>query len=95
MTPTNSLSISATGTTSATIQLNIWEDPIFIKAQEVGDSIEILYKQQSRITYNYTGEIPSRVFKIVYSCKKGKWHKSEPVYGIIIPASEEIYEFNT
>jgi hypothetical protein len=91
----NSLGDSLIGTTSGTTILSSYADPIFIKAQEVGDSIEFLYKQQSRMFYPYTGETPTRVFKIVYSCKEGKWHKSEPIYGIIIPASEETYEFNT
>ena len=72
-----------------------WSDPLLIKTQEVGESIELIYKQHS--TYSRTGGIApyndTRVFKIVYSCVNGKWNKSEPIFGEIIPAHEEYYEF--
>ena len=38
--------------------------------------------------------LEERVFKIVYSCKDGKWNKSEPNYGKIIPATDEDYDFD-
>jgi len=34
-----------------------------------------------------------RVFKIVYSCVNGKWNKSDRIYGNIISAQDEGYEF--
>jgi hypothetical protein len=34
-----------------------------------------------------------RVYKIIYSIEEGKWKRSEPIYGKIIPATEESYEF--
>ena len=77
-------------------ETGFWGTPIFIEAKEVGESIEFLYRQISNcVTLQYPSPPPSeRVFKIVYSCKKGKWHKSEPIYGKIIPAQEEYYEFD-
>jgi hypothetical protein len=85
-----------TNLTSSSITTTIWGTPIFIEAKEVGESIEFLYRQISNcVTLQYPSPPPEeRVFKIVYSCKKGKWHKSEPIYGKIIPAQEEYYEFD-
>lgn len=60
-----------------------------------GDTIEMIYTQTSK--YSRTGEMPpyhdERAVKIVYSCKDGKWNKSEPIYGNIVPAQCEYYEF--
>lgn len=72
-----------------------WSEPVFIKAVECFESIEFLYKQTSMITYAiYPAPPPEeRVFKIVFSCIDGKWNKSDPIYGKIIPAIEEDYEF--
>lgn len=83
--------ISYTGTLS----VNHWNNPILIKTQEKGDTVELFYKQESLFTnLNYpVGPPKQRVFKIVYSCKEGKWHKSDRVYGKIIPAQKERYEF--
>lgn len=74
---------------------SLWNLPEFINAKEVGDTVEFLYKETSMISYTvYPSLAPEqRVFKIVFSCKDGKWHKSEPIYGTIIPATEESYEF--
>lgn len=70
-----------------------WDEPILIKTEEVGETIEFIYKQTSRI---YVGLFSpkERVFKVVYSCKDGKWNKSKPIYGKIIPATEEQYDFD-
>jgi len=72
-----------------------WSEPIRIKVNEVGESIEFIYKQTSLVTYTiYPPNSPQeRVFKIIYSCIDGKWNKSERIYGEIIPASNEYYEF--
>ena len=85
---------NSTSTTSISSDY-MWTAPQFIKMIDTGNSIEAIYKQQSLITngliFNtYNSE---RVFKIVYSCIDGKWNKSEPIYGEIIPASEEEYLF--
>lgn len=72
-----------------------WQTPIFLKSMEVDESIEFLYKEISNcVTLQYPPSPPyERVFKIVYSCKDGKWHKSEPIYGTIVPSQDEYYEF--
>lgn len=95
---TNVASGSITTTTfqSETGTIKLWGAPIFIEAKEVGKTIEFIYKQISNIAFTLYPSPPpeERVFKIVYSCKKGKWHKSEPIYGKIKPAQEEYYEFD-
>lgn len=70
-----------------------WSNPTLIKAIEVGETIEFIYKQTSNVQYGYLSP-KERVFKVVYSCKDGKWNKSEPIYGEIIPATEEHYDFD-
>jgi len=60
-----------------------------IKTIVKDDSIEIIYKYIPR--YSYTDCY--KVCKIIYSCKNGKWHVSDPIIGKIIPAREESYEF--
>ena len=72
-----------------------WGTPILIKTTEVGETIEMMYKETSMITNLSYLQHPydQRVFKIVYSCQDGKWHKSPPIYGKIIPAVSESYEF--
>lgn len=84
------------GCSGTNTNINMWGLPIFIKAREVGETIEFLYTQTSMLTLTiYPSPPPAeRVFKIVYSCKDGKWNKSEPIYGKIIPASDEYYEFD-
>lgn len=72
-----------------------WDAPILIKFQELDDSIEVIYKEISMITLSIYPSPPpmERVFKIVYSCKFGKWNKSERIYGKILPSRNESYEF--
>lgn len=74
---------------------NMCSSPEMVSADEVGDSIEIVYKQESML-YR-TGGLPpyndTRVYKIIYSCVDGKWNKSEPIYGKIIPQQTEYYQF--
>lgn len=60
------------------------------------DSIELIYKQEVEpifATFLKMNMNPI-VYKVIYSCKNGKWHESERIYGEIIPATEEYYEFN-
>jgi len=83
--------------TNHTTISNAWGNPTFVCANEVGETVEFIYKQRAIITmcsdYYHTSDENERVFKIVYSCIDGKWNKSEPIFGTIIPKSEESYEF--
>jgi len=85
------VNIYASGTTSS-----LYNMPSFIEAQEVGETIEFIYKESP--SFNYTSFPqsfpPCKVFKIVFSCVNGKWNKSERIYGTIIAASSEYYEFD-
>ena len=74
---------------SSSTELSGWLDPEIINFIELEDSIEFVYKQKS--IYSYLNK--ERVFKIIFSCKKGKWNKSEPIYGTLIPATKEGYSF--
>lgn len=91
-TTTGALNTKNTGTTSI---LNTWSNPVRVEVNEVGESIEMIYKQTSMITYTFYPSPPPevRVFKIIYSCVDGKWNKSEPIFGKIVPLQDEYYEF--
>lgn len=53
------------------------------------DSIEVVYGEKNYCLRGYLS-----VYKIIYSCKDGQWHKSEPIYAKILPKREkEGYEF--
>jgi hypothetical protein len=106
-TETNTAGIFVTGTTdiittipfpnnTTTASSNFWGYPEQLEVNEVGETIEMIYKQTSN-AYR-TGGLPpyndTRIFKIVYSCVDGKWNKSEPIYGKIVPAQEEYYDFD-
>jgi aromatic ring-opening dioxygenase LigB subunit len=93
MQTTNGINLlSCSGTTSI---LNTWSNPERVEVNEVGETIEMIYKQTSMLTYTvYPSPPPEvRVFKIVYSCVDGKWNKSEPIFGKIIPLQDEYFEF--
>lgn len=78
-------------------EFNQWSMPVLIRTEDIGKSIEMIYKQFKILTltnFGYQTQSEERVFKIVYSCKYGKWNKSEPIFGRIVPAHEEYYEFN-
>ena len=83
------------GNSSQNTFFNPWLPPVFIEANEVGETIEFIYKETSSVTYTtgYQIEPSSRVYKIVFSCQKMQWHKSEPIYGRIIPPEDETFEF--
>lgn len=75
---------------SVTINYQEWGVPKRIDVIENEESIEFIYKEKLQ----HLSGVPSyRVFKIVFSCVDGKWNKSDRIYGKIIPASEETYEF--
>ena len=81
-----------------TCTVDLWGYPELVSTHEVGESIEMIYKQTSTINLmtHYPWIKPEqRVYKIVYSCKDGKWHKSGPIYGKIIPAKSEHYAFES
>jgi hypothetical protein len=85
-----------TGPSTCTIgTMTMWNPMIFKEANEVGETIEMIYTQTSQC-YRTGGMPPyndERAIKIVYSCINGKWNKSEPIIGKIIPAQEEYFEF--
>ena len=74
---------------------NLWSIPERIMVLENSDSIEFIYKETSLIisTVYPTRPPEERVFKIVFSCENGKWHKSDRIYGKIIPSRSESYIF--
>ena len=55
----------------------IWSGPTRLQVNELNDSIEMIYEETSP---------EKRYFKIIFSCVDGKWNKSEPIYGKIVPA---------
>lgn len=88
---------NANTSTSWLTSFENWSTPERVDVIDTGNSIEMVYVQYS-ICSVWAGShhpIPSskRVFKIVYSCKNGQWHKSDPIYGTIVPAQKEYYEF--
>lgn len=80
-------------TSTATFLTNTWNIPERMEVCEYPDRIELIYKQTSVIT-NGLGYTEERTFKIVFSCVDGKWHRSEPIFGEIIPAQPEHYSFD-
>lgn len=83
-------SLFSVGTTNY-YQIDPWSEPVEISHEILNDSIEFIYKQ-TKISWNYASQ-EERVFKVIYSCVDGKWNKSERLYGEIIAATEEQYEF--
>lgn len=81
----------STGTSHA---FNNWGHPERMEVNEYEDRIEIIYKETSIIVTTGFCSVPEkRVFKIIFSCIDGRWNKSNPVYGKIIAAQDECYEF--
>ena len=87
--------INLLGSTGTFTSAGMWNLPIFKEVNEVGETIEMIYTQTS--SFSRTGGLPpyhdERAVKIIYSCVDGKWNKSEPIYGKIIPAQDEYFEF--
>lgn len=92
VTNTDASFVSSNGITN----YNSWFPPERIKIIENTDSIEFIYIETSCVTHTIYPQMESdrRVFKIIFSCKDGKWHKSDRIYGEIIPASDEDYIFD-
>jgi hypothetical protein len=72
-----------------------YSSPEFIRFEEFDDRLEFIYTEEPNIVYTVFPPIyaQKRCFKIVYSCVDGKWNKSDKIYGKIIPATKEDYEF--
>lgn len=77
--------VMATGTSLYGLQTNAE----LVNTEEFADRLEFTYKEYSMLSH-----IPPKVYKIVFSCKDGQWHKSEKIYGRIIPAQDEHYDFD-
>lgn len=77
---------------SGTTEMDQWSLPQLVQTIELQGSIELVYKQYSLASDSF-GWSPAKVFKIIFSCVDGKWHKSEPIDGQIIYAQEESYDF--
>ena len=84
-----------TGGDGTTVNWNQWGYPTRVDVIETNESIEFIYKEVSQIIYTIYPSPPleERVFKIIFSCKDGKWNRSDRIYGEIITSSEESYEF--
>jgi len=79
-----------------TTTLSMYHPPRQVDAREVGESIEFIYKEIASLSFSSfpPSYPPDKVFKIIFSCVNGKWHKSDRIYGKIIAASDETYEFD-
>lgn len=88
------VNINTGGTTSTT---NMWGIPKMESVREMGETIEMVFTEESlyiNAALVYPTPPPAkRVFKIIYSCKDGKWDKSDRIYGDIYPAQAERYDF--
>lgn len=66
--------------------------PKIVHTEVWHDQIEVFYRQTS-IVSSGGDPLPDRVYKIVYSCKDGKFHASDPIEGAVAPAQGERYLF--
>jgi hypothetical protein len=85
---------TTTDITGFTSDMNIWSTNERVEVNVVGETIEMIYKQTLHFNNWPASLTEKKVYKIVYSCIDGKWNKSEPIYGKIIPAQEEYFEFD-
>ena len=94
-TNTASGAMTSTIVSGTTAHAGLWNPMVFKEVNEVGETIEMIYTQTS--SFSRTGGLPpyhdERAVKIVFSCVDGKWHKSEPIFGKIIPSQSEYFEF--
>ncbi len=85
---------STSTSTISTSSDNLWSLPVRVAVNEFHDRIEFIYKQTYMLSTGMRWQPASeRVYKIVFSCVDGKWHKSEIIFGEIVPATEEQYTF--
>lgn len=91
--PGTTISGGATGFASTTdLAFHLYAKPTLIRTDIFEDRIELIYREPSLISSGFNPS-PDRVFKQVYSCVDGKWNVSHRIYGQIIPATEEDYDF--
>lgn len=59
------------------------------------DRVELIYKETEMFAFtaNPVQYPEPKVYKVVYSCKKGKFHESERIYGHYLKPSGEGYSF--
>ena len=76
-----------------TTRLDSWGPASLVSTREVGDTLEFVYTQSSMLSRGFGMQPEERAFKVIYSCVDGKWNRSEPIYGKIIPSIEEQYSF--
>lgn len=85
---------SGSATTWTYHNIDQWTEPNLVEVDE-GENYLALTYTEDRISnfYNATsGSAESRrVYKVIYSCRGGKWHKSEKIYGKIVPPTKETY----
>jgi len=96
MQTTNGINLLGSTSTETFTSAGIWNPMVFREVNEVGETIEMIYTQTS--SFSRTGGLPpyhdERAVKIVFSCVDGKWNKSEPIFGKIIPSQDEYFEFD-
>jgi hypothetical protein len=89
-------SIITSGSTStwASYNRNDWTEPNLVEVDEGKNYLALTYTED-RVSNFYNGTSGSvesrRVYKVIYSCIGGKWHKSEKIYGKIVPPTKETY----
>jgi len=93
-TSTHAFNFGMPSGTSVT-NIDAWGITERVAVNEFIDKIEMVYIQTSTIHFAVYPPRPAekRVFKIIFSCVDGKWSKSEPIFGKIIPSQDENYEF--
>ena len=71
-------------------EMQDWLKPksFLVNVIEGEESVELIFTENPMLSSS-----EKRVYKIIYSIEEGKWKRSEPIYGKIIPATEESYEF--
>lgn len=88
--------ITTSGSTStwASHNRNDWTEPNLVEVDEGKNYLALTYTED-RVSNFYNGTSGSvesrRVYKVIYSCIGGKWHKSEKIYGKIVPSTKETY----
>jgi hypothetical protein len=85
-----SMYVSTSTISTAGSFIDLWSLPEQLEMVEYPDRLEIIYKEKQLSYYSHsiTGVQQSgqeRVFKIVYSCVNGQFHKSEKIYVTIVP----------
>jgi len=79
-------------TLSNTASIGMWNEPDLVDVRQLDDSVEFIYIETSMVTFTVHPPLPPerRVFKQIFDGKG--W--SAPIYGEIVPAVEESYEFD-